>query len=117
MTVANSGIPRPIICRNGDVDRIESTGLPLGLFEEADYDEVSVSSKSGDLFVFMSDGIVDATSPSGEQFGRKRLEDIVHQNWSRNAAEVVQGIFDAVNAHRQSHAVFDDETVLAVKVK
>jgi sigma-B regulation protein RsbU (phosphoserine phosphatase) len=117
MTVANSGIPRPIICRNGTIDRIESTGLPLGLFEETDYDEVTVKANSGDLFVFMSDGIVDATSPSGEQFGRKRLEEVVQQNWSRNAAEVVQSIFDAVNVHRQAHAIFDDETVLAVKVK
>ena len=117
MTVANSGIPRPIICRNGTIDRIESTGLPLGLFEDADYDEVTVKANSGDLFVFMSDGIVDATSPSGEQFGRKRLEEVVQQNWPRNAAEVVQSIFDAVNIHRQAHAIFDDETVLAVKVK
>lgn len=117
MTVANSGIPRPIFCRGGQVGRIESTGLPLGLFEEASYDEVTVNAQSGDLFLFASDGIVDAVSPSGEQFGIKRLEDLLTRNCRLTAPEIVQSIFDEVDQHRQTHATFDDETVLAVKVK
>jgi len=117
MTVANSGIPRPIFCRNGTVERIESTGLPLGLFEEANYEEVTVRANSGDLFVLVSDGIFDAVSPSGEQFGRTRLEEVVRKSSQLSAREVVQSIFDAVDAHRQASAIFDDETVLAVKVK
>ena len=117
MTIANSGIPRPLFCRKGAIDRVESTGLPLGLFEEADYDEVTVKAESGDLFVFVSDGIIDATSPTNEQFGRKRLEELVQQNCARTAAGIVEAIFAAVKAHRQTRAAFDDETVLAVKVK
>jgi sigma-B regulation protein RsbU (phosphoserine phosphatase) len=117
MTVANSGIPRPIFCRGGKIEVIESTGLPLGLFEDADYDEVTVKAKSGDLFVFISDGILDATSPSGEQFGRKRVESIVQTNCGATAEGIVQAIFEGVNAHRQTRAIFDDETVLTVKVK
>lgn len=117
MTVANSGIPRPIFCRNGNIETIESAGLPLGLFEEASYDEVTVNAQSQDLFVFFSDGIVDALSPSGEQFGRKRLEAVVKEHSAEDSKEIVQVIFDAVVAHRQRRATFDDETVLAVKVK
>jgi serine phosphatase RsbU (regulator of sigma subunit) len=89
----------------------------LGLFEDADYDEVTVKAKSGDLFVFISDGILDATSPSGEQFGRQRVESIVQTNCGATAEGIVQAIFEGVNAHRQTRAIFDDETVLTVKVK
>ena len=117
ITVANSGVPRPIFCANGEISRIEAAGLPLGLFEDADYDEVTVKAQSGDVFVFISDGIIDATSPSGEQFGRPQLEDVVKQSCTLSAAGVVKAIFDAVNAHRKTHSIFDDETVLAVKVK
>lgn len=117
MTVANSGVPRPIFCHNGEIGRIETAGLPLGLFEDADYDEVTVNAHSGDVFVFVSDGIVDATNPSGEQFGRQRVEDVVQRSCALSAAGVVEAIFDAVNTHRQTQAIFDDETVLAVKVK
>jgi len=117
MTFANSGLPRPFLCKNGIISRIESTGLPLGLFEEADYDEVTVHAESGDLFVLVSDGILDAISASGEQFGPKRVEEIVQKNCSMQPSELVQSIFDAVDTHRGTRATFDDETVLAVKVR
>jgi phosphoserine phosphatase RsbU/P len=117
MTVANSGVPRPIFCRGGEISAIESTGLPLGLFEEASYDEITVKAQSGDIFLFVSDGIVDAVNDKGDQFGRKRLEEVVKRNCRLSAPEMVQSIFDAVDEHRQSHATFDDETVLAMKVR
>src|SRR5207244_4903341 len=60
LLVANSGLPRPIYCHDGKIEFIEATGLPLGLFDEADYDEFSFKAKPGDLFVFYSDGILDA---------------------------------------------------------
>lgn len=117
MTFANSGLPRPFVCRNGVVSRIETTGLPLGLFEDADYDEVTVNAQSDDVFVLVSDGILDAVNASGEQFGPKRVEEIVQQGCGLRAKEIVHSIFDAVDKHRGTRATFDDETVLAVKVK
>lgn len=117
MTFANSGLPRPFFCRNGVVSRIETTGLPLGLFEDADYDEVTVNAQSDDVFLLVSDGILDAVSASGEQFGPKRVEEIVQQGCGLQSKELVQSIFDAVDKHRGTRATFDDETVLAVKVK
>ena len=117
MTVANSGLPRPFLCKNGTISRIESTGLPLGLFEEADYDEVTIHAESGDVFVLVSDGILDALGPSGEQFGPKRVEEVIQQCCRMQAKEIVQSIFDAVDKHRGTRATFDDETVLALKVK
>jgi len=117
ITFANSGLPRPFSCRNGEISRIESTGLPLGLFEDADYDEVTVKAESGDVFVLVSDGILDAVNASGEQFGPKRVEEVIRESCRMTANDVVQSIFDAVDKHRGTRATFDDETVLAVKVK
>ena len=53
LLVANSGLPRPIYCHDGKLEFIEATGLPLGLFDEADYDEFNFKAKPGDLFVFL----------------------------------------------------------------
>ena len=117
ITFANSGLPRPFFCKNGEISRIESTGLPLGLFEDADYDEVTVKAESGDVFVLVSDGILDAVNASGEQFGPKRVEEVIRQSCVMTASEIVQSLFDAVDMHRGTRATFDDETVLAVKVK
>ena len=107
MTFANSGLPRPFLCKKGAVSRIESTGLPLGLFEDADYDEVTVRAESGDIFVLVSDGILDAFNAAGEQFGPKRVEEVIQQSCRLQAKEIVQAIFDAVDKYRGTRATFD----------
>ena len=115
--VSNSGLPRPIYCRDGKTEIIEATGLPLGLFEDADYDEFSFQAKPGDLFVFFSDGILDARNKAGELFGRKRAEDIVCECASVSADCVVKSLFKAVAAHAAGEETFDDQTVVAIRVK
>ena len=71
LQVANSGLPRPIYCHDGKIEIIEATGLPLGLFDEAEYDEFTFKAKPGDLFVFYSDGILDARNRDGRSFGQR----------------------------------------------
>jgi sigma-B regulation protein RsbU (phosphoserine phosphatase) len=117
LQVANSGLPRPIYCHDGKVEIIEATGLPLGLFDEADYDEFSFRAKAGDLFVFFSDGILDASNQAGDLFGRERVEKIVSANPSASADAVVKSIFDAVAEHAGGGDAFDDQTVVAIRVK
>jgi sigma-B regulation protein RsbU (phosphoserine phosphatase) len=117
LTVANSGLPRPIYVHGGKNDVIEATGLPLGLFDEADYDEFRFHMKPGDMFVFFSDGILDARNRSGELFGRKRVEEIVAGCASRSADCVVDSLFKTVAEHSAGVETFDDQTVVAVRVK
>ena len=117
LLVANSGLPRPVFCRNGKVHVIEATGLPLGLFEEADYDEFTFQTKPGDLFVFFSDGILDATNSKGDLFSRHRVEEIVAGCAKKSADCVVNTIFKAVADHASGVEAFDDQTVLAIRVK
>src|SRR5437588_13107028 len=89
LQVANSGLPRPIYCHNGKVEVIEATGLPLGLFDDAEYDEFSFQAKPSDMFVFFSDGILDARNTEGELFGRKRVEQISAECADKSADYVV----------------------------
>jgi sigma-B regulation protein RsbU (phosphoserine phosphatase) len=117
LQVANSGLPRPVYCHDGKVEIIEATGLPLGLFDETDYDEFTFRAKSGDLFVFFSDGILDARNEAGDLFGRKRVEDLVLQCASQTADGVVKSLFEAVEEHAVGVEAFDDQTIVAVKVK
>jgi phosphoserine phosphatase RsbU/P len=117
LRVANSGLPRPIYCHDGEVEFIEATGLPLGLFDEADYDEFSFKGKPGDLFVFYSDGILDARNIHGHSFGPDRVATIVAECAQKSAACVVKEIFKAVTAHAAGVETFDDQTVVAIRVK
>jgi len=117
LQVANSGLPRPIYCHDGKIEIIEATGLPLGLFDDADYDEFSFRAKPGDMFVFFSDGILDASNKAEELFGRERVGEIVAANPNASADEMVKLIFQAVSEHASGVEAFDDQTVVAIRVK
>ena len=117
LTVSNSGLPRPIFVHNGRNEVIEATGLPLGLFDEADYDEFEFKMKPGDMFVFFSDGILDARNRKGELFGRGRVEKIVAECAGDSAACVVDSLFKAAAEHSAGVETFDDQTVVAIRVR
>lgn len=117
LQIANSGLPRPIYCRQGKVERIEATGLPLGLFPSAEYDEFTFRAMPGDVFVFFSDGILDARNAYGNTFGRERAEQIVARNCANTADELVTMIFQAINDFVGETEQFDDQSVVAIKVK
>ena len=117
LQVANSGLPRPIYCKQGKIERVEAVGLPLGLFDTVEHEQIAFNAAPGDVFVFFSDGLVDATSPEGVLFGRGRIEKIVEQNWRLSADDLVKTLFQAVKDHTAGAEQFDDQTVVALKVK
>src|ERR1700674_2438192 len=117
LQVANSGLPRPIHVQDGKNHVIEATGLPLGLFDDANYDEFTFKMKSGDMFVFFSDGILDARNRRGELFGRGRVEQLVAECAGKSADCVVNSLFKAAAEHSAGVESFDDQTVVAIKVK
>ena len=117
LLVANSGLPRPVYVHDGKNNVIEATGLPLGLFDDADYDEFRFKMKPGDMFVFFSDGILDARNRKGELFGRGRVEKIIAECAGGSADCVVDSLFKAVAEHSTGVETFDDQTVVAIKVK
>ena len=117
LLIANSGLPKPLYCHDGKIEFVEATGLPLGLFDEVEFDELSFKAKPGDLFVFFSDGILDARNRHGHSFGPERVEAIVAGCASKSADCVVNEIFKAVTEHAAGVDAFDDQTVVAIKVK
>jgi sigma-B regulation protein RsbU (phosphoserine phosphatase) len=117
LQIANSGIPRPIYVHDGKTEIVEATGLPLGLFDEADHDELTFKTKPGDLFVFFSDGILDARNRAGDMFGRSGVERVIASCTDQSPDCVVNSLFTAVAEHAAGEDTFDDQTVLAIRVE
>ena len=117
LQIANSGIPRPIYVHDGKTEIVEATGLPLGLFDEAEHDELTFKTKPGDLFVFFSDGILDARNKAGDMFGRSGVERVIAGCTDQSPDCVVNSLFTAVAEHAAGEDTFDDQTVLAIRVK
>src|SRR5271165_6796229 len=114
LQVSNSGLPRPLHLRNGKFQEIPVTGLPIGLFPNATYEDHILRCKPDDIFLFLSDGITDATSSAGNMFGRGRLEKTVLKHAGGSADEIAQAIFSAVSDHAKGVEAFDDQTIVVL---
>jgi sigma-B regulation protein RsbU (phosphoserine phosphatase) len=118
LRIANSGLPHPYRCSTrGKAERVEISGLPLGLFATAEYDEVTFRTRPGDVFLFFSDGIPDAQNEAGQLFGMKRLARVLELHRKQPADEIVEAVFAEVNSFVGSVEAFDDQTVAVLKIK
>ena len=114
MRVVNAGHPRPWLARGDAVEQIELfADYPLGLFPGVDYREQEVALEPGDRVLLVSDGVIEAASPAGEEFGSERLRNLIGETRDQLPSEVVRRIARAVVDHRQV-PLRDDATVVSL---
>src|SRR5207253_11077538 len=114
-SMANAGALPPMVCRGGEIIKLKVEGVPLGLLDSREYEEIPLQTQSGDTIVLYSDGITDHLSLDGEEYGRGRLARVVRTHCSRPAQEIVEEIF--ADMDRFAVKAFDDQTILILKVK
>ncbi len=117
LQVANSGAVQPVLCRNGQPQTVRAEGLPLGLFADAAYEELSVTAEPGDAIVFVSDGILDAENAQGEMYGQDRLAGVLCSQRDHSAQQIAQAIHADVARFQGEQERFDDETIIVLKVR
>jgi sigma-B regulation protein RsbU (phosphoserine phosphatase) len=116
LTMSNSGLPYPIRCTEEGCGQIELPGMPLGSFAGVTYDEVTIPLKQGDVFVFCTDGIFEALNAERDEFGARRVCEIVRARRHETARAIVDAIFDATIRFRGHASQEDDMTAVAVKI-
>jgi sigma-B regulation protein RsbU (phosphoserine phosphatase) len=117
LRVANAGQSQPLLYKDGRCGKIELTGYPLGIFEEVTYDEWSVTLDSGNVLVFHSDGIAESTNGEGQFFGTTRMRTLIEKHNADNAAEIADAILREVDWFTGGAPLFDDRTLVVVKVR
>ena len=75
ITLSNGGHIPPLLRRaDGEVQELdEATNLPLGVLPEAIYEEMSVELAPEDSLLLCTDGVVEARSKTGDEYGFDRL--------------------------------------------
>jgi len=117
LRVANAGQSQPLLYKGGHCDRIELTGFPLGIFDEAQYDEWSVNLDVGDILVFHSDGLAETMNADGQFFGTTRIRKLIEQHHELKCAEIADLVLREVDWFTQSAPLADDRTLVVLKVK
>ncbi len=74
-------------------------------------------STTGDILVFYSDGITEASNREGKFFGTGRLKDLLAANTHLTSAELADRILEEVQEFMQGGAITDDRTLVVMKVK
>ena len=126
LVLSNAGHPPPFWLRtrrdewawfDGDSQshRPGVTGTPLGLLPDASYSRTIVKPEPGDLIVLYSDGVSEATDPSGEELGRDRLLAIARGLDSSSAERFGTELAQAVRAFRGGVPPQDDETIIVLE--
>jgi GAF domain-containing protein len=116
LSYVNAGQNSPVIVRGGgELVPLVRGGLPLGIEPGAIYPSHEVTLEPGDLFLCYSDGVLDGVNAEGELFGEKRLFDLTRRLRRQPPAEVLEGIFLAVDEHQAQDVRADDTTLMLLR--
>jgi phosphoserine phosphatase RsbU/P len=114
--IANAGSTTPLVCRGGEILTPQAAGVPIGLLEHVDYEEITFDAQAGDLLLLYSDGISDQLNEAGEEYGRTRLPEVLTGVCDLSAQQIANRILEDCRAFRGSLPVHDDQTLVVLRV-
>jgi sigma-B regulation protein RsbU (phosphoserine phosphatase) len=119
----STGHPPPIhITADGEVTVLESSGLPIGIFQpgEAGYqpfEERTIELRAGDRLCVYSDGVVELRNKAQTEFGLNRLSQLLCDYRRKSLDECLEGVFAATTEWRDGGPLSDDLSMLALDAR
>jgi sigma-B regulation protein RsbU (phosphoserine phosphatase) len=117
LRLANAGQTQPLLWKDGHVEQIKLSGFPIGIFDDATYEEWNVRLGSGDILLFFSDGLTEASNREGEFFGTGRIKDLLAANSHLSSGKLADRVLEEVEKFTQGGAITDDRALVVMKVK
>jgi serine phosphatase RsbU (regulator of sigma subunit)/pSer/pThr/pTyr-binding forkhead associated (FHA) protein len=116
LSYSNGGHNAPMLVRrSGELERLDTGGLPIGMMQDVAYQEASVELGCGDVLVIYSDGITESINEREEEFDEERLIDVVKKNLGRSASGIRDRIDEALSRFVGTTAPVDDMTLMIIK--
>jgi len=113
---ANAGHNPPILIRHeGGIEYLAQGGVALGVLADASYEDCPMELRPGDVLVLYTDGVSEAESPTGEQFGLRRIEHCVARLADASSRQILQGLVREVEDWAGERGPNDDLTLVVVK--
>jgi sigma-B regulation protein RsbU (phosphoserine phosphatase) len=114
--LALAGHPQPLLLRaDGNVELLSRGGLPVGMFDSADYSAQRFHLDPGELLVTYSDGITDCFDADGRAFDIDHLRALLQANRGLDSAALAALLRDAVLAWRGAAELEDDVSLLIIE--
>jgi sigma-B regulation protein RsbU (phosphoserine phosphatase) len=118
LSYVNAGHNAPILRRtNGDMEKLDIGGVPLGIQATADYESSVKDLNPGDALIFFTDGVVEAFDESGAEFGNDRWLAAIRTLPEVTAQESLQFLMTRVDAFVGATRQSDDITCMIFRAK
>ena len=115
--ICNAGHCPPRLVRSGPVEKVEPTSLPLGLFCSGEFSTRSMVLYDGDVLLLFTDGLSEATDPSGQEYGENRLVAQLLAHHTLPPERLVETCWNDLKSYRAGAARTDDVTIMVLKRK
>ena len=116
LTYCNAGHNPPlVISRDGAIRRLDCGGPIVGLFEAATFDEETVRLAPGDWLIVFSDGVSEAMSAAGDEYGDDRIVEVVQRSASLGPQQLLEALFADVRKFATGAAQSDDITAMVLR--
>ena len=113
---ANAGHCAPfLVSPDGRLRKLHTSGMPVGMLEEAQFQAVQMQLERGDKIVIYSDGLTEAENAAGEFFDTERLRVCLRENASLGAAELHKKLLSTLDAFVEGGVIRDDITALVLE--
>ena len=114
--LTSAGTLPPLVCRNGKIIESRTEGIPIGLLDDQEYEQIEVVSQPDDLLLLYSDGVEDQLSDTNEEYGRERVEKLLLDHNGKTPQYLVNAIFEDLDQFRGLTPLTDDQTLIALRV-
>ncbi|ANZ43265.1 phosphatase [Lentzea guizhouensis] len=113
--VVDAGSPRMWRQRGNTVEPVTfDAQLPLGMFDDSQYATEEFHVQPGDRLIFVSDGVYDVASPSGERYSERALARAINLTRLLPAAQMPREVLRQLAGHRDTRTVSDDAMVVCL---
>ena len=113
--ISNAGHLPPLVVRNGNVRRIDATGLPIGMFSAEKFSVTEFQMERGDVLLLFTDGLSEALGEDGSEFGEQRTAKLLELNHNLSPRQLIGTLVTAIQSFRNGGKVTDDLTLMAIK--
>lgn len=107
-------LPKPEV-RGDNVERIDSAGLPLGLFCNVEFNSQKLSLHKGDSLVLYTDGISETLDQAGNEYGIERLMSRAREFRELPPDILIQKLWTDVSSFRAGGLATDDASIMVIR--
>jgi sigma-B regulation protein RsbU (phosphoserine phosphatase) len=116
LAYVNAGHNWPVLRRkSGEIERLQTGGLPLGIMLDARYECGNTTVAMGDLLLIFTDGLIEAEDEKEQEYGETRMLGVIDKSLGKSAPEVLKELMVSVDAFVGAARQHDDITCLVLR--